>query len=113
MSESRYWRGVPLDKRAMWSRVFAQSREGIDLAAACPICGSPTLHHYYLVGKPLDRVIDAERFVADGARWEWCSTCATYDHSQALVPAWWSDPHLVINGVLTAEPDALERALRQ
>jgi hypothetical protein len=111
MSESQRWRGIPLDKRKTWSNIFGQSREGINLSASCPVCGAYTLHRYYLKGRPLNRYIDGELFVADGASWEWCSTCHSYEHSHALVPEWWHESLDLGSYQLTAEPEALEQAL--
>lgn len=111
MGELRQWQGVPLDKREAWSSIFGQSREGLNLSAPCPVCGAHTLHRYYLKGRLLDRYIDGEYFVATGASWEWCSTCHSYEHSQALVPEWWHEFLDIGGNQLTAEPEVLEQAL--
>jgi hypothetical protein len=106
------WKGVPLEKLEQWTAIFNASQEGVNLAAPCPVCGSPTLHRYYQVGRPTNRIIAGQRFVAEGASWEWCSTCRSYEHGRSLVPEWWSADIVVVSGKLTAEPEELQKAVQ-
>jgi hypothetical protein len=41
------WRDVPRASYRAWVRTFSRSREGLDLSAACPVCGAFALHRYY------------------------------------------------------------------
>lgn len=107
------WRGVPEECLREWYAVFAGSREGLNVSSPCPVCGARTLHRYYQHGKKVEVVADGELYVSRGASWEWCSTCRPYEHATALVPAWWSGELEVELSKLTAEPEALEAALRQ
>ena len=105
------WRGVPLSKLDAWTQVFNASREGINLSAPCPVCGARALHRYYQIGRPINRTIGEHRFIAEGASWEWCSICRSYEHGRALVPDWWLPTLVVDEAKLTAEPEILEEAL--
>jgi hypothetical protein len=107
------WNGVPLERVAAWNEVYSLSQEGVDLSASCPVCGSRTLHRYFLVGKPGVVVRRGRRYVASGAGWEWCSSCRSYVHFSGLVPEWWSSDLRVESSELTAEPEALERAIQR
>lgn len=51
--------------------------------------------------------------MAQGACWEWCSNCRTFEHYSALVPERWQSDLVVDEATLTAVPDALEAALSQ
>jgi hypothetical protein len=107
---SRPWRDVPSEALPGWYDAFARSRGGVDVAGPCPVCGAHALHRYFSVGRPLDRVLAGERFVAEGSAWEWCSSCCSFDHSSSLVPEWWRSDLDVDERQLTALPDALEAA---
>lgn len=108
------WRGVPLKHIEAWQRTFADSREGVNVTAPCPVCGSRALHRYFQVGEPIDSMVSGLRFVARGASWEWCSSCGSYEHATVLVPDWWKPvPLLFDEQALTAEPEQLEIGLRR
>jgi hypothetical protein len=107
------WRGVPLAVDADWRAAFAASKHGVDVEGACPICGARALHRYYQVGRPIERMSRGERFVAQGALWEWCSCCRAFEHYSALVPEWWHEELAVDESTLTALPDALDEAVRK
>jgi len=111
--EQRHWRGVPFQYVSEWDEAFAENHQEIDFSGRCPVCGHTTLHQYYQVLKRVDKVILGNRFVAEGALWRWCSSCLSYDHLSALVPAWWSSRLVVDESRLTVEPEAIEQALRQ
>lgn len=113
MEQKHSWQGVPQEKRNEWYSIFDASHEGINLSIACPVCGTPTLHRYYQVGRPIERCIEGNRFVAVGASWEWCSTCFCYEHATVLVPDWWSERLQINEQDLTAEPEVLEEAVRR
>lgn len=107
------WKSVPGELLPRWYAVFGASRNGADVAGACPVCEEPQLHRYYQVGRPVDRESGGERFVATGASWEWCSNCRTFVHASALVPDWWPADLVVDARQLTALPDALDEAVRR
>jgi hypothetical protein len=107
------WRDVPLEKTAAWDEVFQESQEGVSLSAPCPVCGRAMLHRYFMVGRPMLATMEGRRFRATGACWEWCSGCHSYMHSTALVPDWWASTLEVDESALTAEPGALESAVRK
>jgi hypothetical protein len=98
------WRSVPDDQQVAWDRAFAAPAQGVDVSGACPICGEPTLRRYL-------RAYESGR----GGGWEWCGTCFSFDHYQAVVPDWW-DRSLLLDAVpmsvLEHSPEFLERALR-
>lgn len=104
------WKGVPLHLIECWNKTFQGTRETLNISAPCPVCGASTLHRWYQVGEPIDRIVQGQRFVAKGGLWEWCSTCHAYSHASAFVPDWW-ECHLEVNiTALTAEPEEIERA---
>jgi hypothetical protein len=105
------WQSVPSSSRDAWRQVFAAPSAGVDLDAACPVCGEQQLHRYYQVGARLPATASHAGFIARGARWEWCSNCRSYDHASALVPVWWHSDIVPDERRLTALPDALEAAL--
>jgi len=107
------WKSVPEGALDRWRQAFAAPSPGVDLDLPCPVCGERQLHRYYQVGPRIPPTVPASQFVARGALWEWCSNCRSYEHASALVPAWWHAELPVESGALTAQPDALEEALRQ
>jgi len=91
--------------------LFVQEMMREDLTVPCPICGETTLHHYYCRGKPVTtRVLNGITFDHDGGLWEWCSSCYTYAHYSALVPADWKSSLTVDSNKLIPIPDAIEDA---
>ena len=109
---ARNWSSVPDDKRSRWYEIFGRSRNGSDVEGECPVCGERQLHRYYQVGRPVAREVGGEKFVAHGGLWEWCSACRSFEHSSALVPAWWKPDLRVDESRLTAIPDVLEAAVQ-
>ncbi len=109
----RRWRSIPQPKMAAWREVFASSPGGADVDAHCPLCNARELHRYYLVGRKLEQVSGDQRFVAQGACWEWCSSCGTFEHYSGLVPNWWESDLVVDEAKLTMLPDVLDSAVRK
>ncbi len=109
----RRWRSIPSSKMAAWREVFANSPGGANVDGHCPLCNARHLHRYYQVGRKLEQVSGGQRFVAQGACWEWCSNCNTFEHYTALVPDWWESDLVVDEAKLTMFPDALDSAARE
>lgn len=107
------WHGVPLDRDAEWKAVFQSSREILNLSAPCPICRVMTLHRWYQIHQPEERVIDGLRFIGRGGLWEWCSACRSFQHYSCYVPEWWSCDLEIDEKKLTALPTAIEEAIRK
>jgi hypothetical protein len=107
------WAEVPDDKRGEWNTIFRATKAWKDVPDPCPVCGIPALHQWFLAWHPEDVVVDGQRFVARGSKWEWCSNCHSYDHYTALVPDWWASDLAVEISHLKHSPEALEEALRK
>ena len=105
------WQSVPASSRGDWRQAFAAPSGGVDVDAACPVCGAWQLHRYYQVGARLPAPASHGQFIARGALWEWCSCCRSYEHATALVPVWWHSDIAPDERRLTALPDGLEAAL--
>ena len=110
MRHEREWKGVPLELSAAWQQIFSSSQDGIDVDGPCPVCGSPTLHHWF--DKPRSFAAGRERdgFRGEGGLWEWCSSCYSYEHYSGLVPDWWVDVLTIDGASLRHDPDAIESA---
>jgi hypothetical protein len=104
------WVGVPAAYWAKWTEIYQQSQECLNLSQPCPVCGAVALHRWYQIGKPVERVIEGMKFVAEGGLWEWCSSCHSFEHYSGLVPDWWSCDLEVNVQELTALPTAIEAA---
>jgi hypothetical protein len=85
----REWTGVPTSYLQKCDEIFNASKELLNLSSPCPICGEHQLHRWFQVGKPAEKIINGNRFIAQGSLWEWCSSCKSYVHSSAYVPDWW------------------------
>lgn len=107
------WHDVPPEYEREWVQIFYTSLEGLDLASPCPVCGACTLHRWYWPGERVDKLIDGRHYVARGSEWEWCSTCYSYVHYSAYVPAWWSCDMEIDPSVLGHAPEAIERARQE
>ncbi len=77
----------------------------------CPNCGKKDLHCYYVVKNPIDKFSSGIHFIAQGAKWEWCSQCRCYIHSNSWVPDWWNSEIEGDLSDLTVEPEVLENLL--
>jgi hypothetical protein len=104
------WIGVPEEYQEKWSQIYQKSQECLNLSEPCPVCSAVALHRWYQIGKPVERVIEGVKYLADGGLWEWCSSCRSFEHWNSLVPAWWSCELEVDEQQLTALPTALEVA---
>ena len=104
------WRGVPLEHINVWHQIFSRSREALDLAEPCPVCGAIALHRWYHVRELRARDVNGAFFRGRGGLWQWCSSCGCYEHAQALVPLWWNSDLQVPQTVLTHAPEAIEAA---
>lgn len=105
------WRGVPLEMQSQWQVAFATASDGISPQSACPICGNRSLRRFY--GKSSPSPVVREGFVGLGACWERCSECKAYVHSSCLVPTWWKPIEIRSEAALTAEPEQLEKHLKE
>jgi hypothetical protein len=109
------WSGVPEERLRAWHAVFSIENAPLstDLPDPCPICGSRTLHRYYRVYRGGPEHFQGRAYQGRGGGWGWCSSCLSYEHYQALVPAsWHGDPLLDTVERLEHSPEFLERALR-
>jgi hypothetical protein len=110
------WSGVPEEHRRAWDAVFALDRGSLhaDLPDPCPICGSRTLHLYYRVYRGGPEQFQGRAYKGHGGSWTWCSSCLSYEHGSAHVPASWpGDARLDRVERLEHSPEFLERALRK
>jgi hypothetical protein len=110
------WDGVPEEHRRAWEAVFSIDNGPLsaDLPDPCPICESRTLHRYYRVYRGGPEQIQGRAYQGSGGGWTWCSSCLSYEHGSAHVPAAWpGDPLLDTVERLEHSPEFLERALRK
>ena len=91
MNHEREWQGVPLEAGSAWQRIFSESKDGINVDGLCPMCSSPSLHHWFDKPRPFAEGYERDGFRGHGSLWEWCSSCHTYEHYSVLVPSWWQD----------------------
>jgi hypothetical protein len=110
VKHEREWKGVPLELSAAWQKVFSASQDGIDVDGLCPVCGSPTLHHWFDKPRPFAAGRERDGFRGSGSLWEWCSSCFSYEHCSALVPSWWCDVFAIDGAALRHHPDTIESA---
>lgn len=109
---STAWRDVPEAFGREWSAIFTSSKEVVDLAASCPICGQLTLHRWFYLHRARPSSLFGEAWQGEGSQWQWCSTCGCYEHSSGLVPGWWTSPWKVAVEDLLHDPGVLEAQLR-
>ncbi|RYD68525.1 MAG: hypothetical protein EOP83_00675 [Verrucomicrobiaceae bacterium] len=110
MKQEREWKSVPEELWRPWQQIFSSSQDGIDVDGLCPVCHSPTLHHWFDKARPFDEGQEKEGFRGRGGLWEWCSSCHSYEHYSGYVPDWWQDVLAVDEDLLTHDPDAIESA---
>jgi hypothetical protein len=113
MVSDKDWHSVPVTHEKAWQAIFQSSHEILDLSASCPVCGRKSLHRWYHVGEPVNRMINGIRFIARGGVWEWCSSCRCFRHYSGLVPEWWSCNLNVDDDKLTVFPTAIEDAIQK
>lgn len=104
----RQWRGVPRELMNEWRAAFSV-QSGVDLPSFCPVCHSKTLRRFFGSAAPRDNLPNG--FVGLGSCWEWCSSCATYEHVSCFVPTWWKPVKIQSEQTLTSEPGELEKQL--
>ena len=110
MEQERQWKGVPPESTVEWQRIFSECTDGIDVDGLCPVCHSPTLHHWFDKPRPFAAGHERDGFRGHGGLWEWCSSCHSYEHYSGLVPAWWQDLFILDGTSLRHDPDAIETA---
>lgn len=107
------WIGVPVEKALAWREAF-RGAESLNVTTPCPVCGSLSLRHYYLLDKLAPREMRGVKFSGPGSYWAWCATCGAYEHATSFVPESWKGPVLPVrNELLTPMPEELEAAAQQ
>jgi len=112
MIDDKYWKGVPEEYAKKWVKTYSDNKEGAHLSDSCPICNHKELHRYYQMGKPIDRIVDSNKYIATGAEWQWCGFCRHFEHMQSLVPDWWKCDLQIDGNKLTVIPAVLDLAYR-
>ncbi len=108
MNDSTEWQEV-LESRPEWRRTFNEDSDSADLVGPCPVCGSRTLHRWYLLEDREAKVLRGLHFKGRGRLWEWCSTCRTFEHYRdGFVPDWWTAPFDVAPDRLRYDPGPIE-----
>jgi hypothetical protein len=102
------WHNVPDPDLPTWHEIFFASHEGIDLSAACPVCGASELHRWFYLAHESARVEFGLSWRGTGSQWQWCNHCHSYEHSSGLVPCWWHEPFEIPLSELTTEPGSIE-----
>lgn len=70
--------------------------DGGPFPRVCPACGQSHAHvlmHRFDPSSPR------------GTVWAWCDSCGGYEHFDALVPVWWSNPGFVDEDLLDSYVD--------
>jgi hypothetical protein len=107
------WTQIEQEIAVKWRSIFHKSKIGINVDGDCPICNKATLHRWYLVGRPIEQIIEGNKFVAQGDLWEWCSSCKVFEHYSSLVPDWWKCDLEVNLKELRFTPNVIEGARRK
>lgn len=103
------WQGVPLEAVCSWQKAFAETPTGYRVHAPCPVCKAPTLRRYFYLGRVDPLQVNGIAYQGRGSLWEWCATCRSFEHAQALVPlSWTAAPLQVDHAQLTPVPDLLD-----
>jgi DNA-directed RNA polymerase subunit RPC12/RpoP len=104
------WREVlGEDLAAAWRNAFESELLVSDLDAACPACGSRSLHRWYLQRGAHPRTFRGIPFVGPGWLWEWCSNCLFYgSYMDSWVPDGWISPYDVPLDAVRYIPDGIE-----
>jgi hypothetical protein len=95
------WHGVPDEHLPAWRDVFRELRAGLDVDAACPVCGVRALHVWFHRDSP-----------RRGSGWVWCSNCRCYEHYSCTVPDSWQSSLKVDPDLLMHHPEPIEQARR-
>ena len=107
------WHDVPERVLPVWTKLFEESREGVDVNCGCPVCGARDLHRWYYRGEPVNVISRGRKYLARGAEWQWCSNCRSYAHYSALVPDWWTSSVEVPLSRLVHDPEPIEQEMRR
>lgn len=111
MNERTPWREADAESYTAWRRIFNAGWTGSDVPDPCPVCGSRTLHQWYMQDDTDAKVLRGVRYKGRGRLWEWCSTCRTFEHYRdGFVPVWWMEPYHVEPGHLRYDPGPIEAA---
>lgn len=106
------WKGVPIDSTQEWQSAFDVESNGYIVPGNCPVCRQSSLRRYYYLSCVEPREVRGVSFAGRGSVWEWCSSCRSYLHAQALVPKYWSGAILELDhSTLTPIPDVLNQAV--
>ena len=108
------WQGVPLEAMQSWRKAFAETPTGYRVHAPCPVCNAPTLHRYFHLGRIDALQVNGVAYQGRGSLREWCATCRSFEHAQALVPlSWTAAPLQVDHASLAPVPDLLDAVIRE
>ena len=108
------WKSVPEEVWEHWSQIFKQSREGLDVMGACPVCSREDLHRWFDASHLEPDESFGEEMAGRGGQWQWCAGCHSYEHMSGRVPTWWLgsegsdlqvDPEELMH-----DPDVIEQA---
>lgn len=115
MNTTFKWTEVSGEPRSRWRKVFNASDITMDVSASCPICGDSSLHMWLsLEGPPKSVVSCGIQYIGYGRRWEWCSSCFTYEYlPDGLVSAEWKAPFDIPNADIGPTPDVIEQRRRE
>jgi len=110
--QCREWKGVPENCTNAWKEAFDVPSEGYFVPGYCPVCGAETLRRYYYPGCTQAHEVPGMLLPKPGSSWEWCSSCRSYEHAQALVPGYWCAATLNLDHyILTPVPEVLDQAI--
>lgn len=104
------WKGIPLEHRALWRKIFDSHQTEHALNVLCPICGQFGLRQYYMVEHYNGKVIKGEVYLGEGSLWEWCNKCHHYEHMSVFVPNGWDFCLELDKSKLTHTPSYIEGA---
>ncbi|WP_157978441.1 MULTISPECIES: hypothetical protein [Nocardia] len=111
VNEQAKWRENGDETYTQWRRRFNASWNSAEVPGSCPVCGSATLHRWYVQEDSDATVLHGVLYKGRGRLWEWCSTCRTFEHlMDGFVPAWWVDPYPVAPESLRYDPGPIEAA---
>jgi hypothetical protein len=71
MAAQSGWRDVPVRLLGEWRDLFDRSREGLDLAATCPNCGTNELHRWFALHREQPTEAFGRSWRGEGSQWQW------------------------------------------
>ncbi len=107
-SQNEGWKDVPSVAVGRWRELFDLSREGLNLSAACPVCGATRLHRWFDLNRAEPSWEFGRTWIGRGSQWQWCSSCRSYEHTSGLVPDWWFSDLPVSPESLRHDPGPVE-----